>query len=176
MDSYKREVNDLQTQISILKARLEAQQKTNPFGQEGGANAAGGQGGGKVMAPVKKSINLGDLYVIMEIAGQRDDVSARLMNREGQTFLVKTGTKLKSGDVVKEITPTYIKTDHDGEEAFLYFASGGVMDSEPEGGSAAKKAMAARGATGGGNVSQANPRGLVTSTGVPGVSRDMMLR
>lgn len=176
MDSYKREVNDLQTQISILKARLEAQQKTNPFGQEGGANAAGGQGGGKVMAPVKKSINLGDLYVIMEIAGQRDDVSARLMNREGQTFLVKTGTKLKSGDVVKEITPTYIKTDHDGEEAFLYFASGGVMDSEPEGGSAAKKAMAARGATGGGNVSQANPRGLVTSKGVPGVSRDMMLR
>lgn len=128
------------------------------------------------MAPVKKSINLGDLYVIMEIAGQRDDVSARLMNREGQTFLVKTGTKLKSGDVVKEITPTYIKTDHDGEEAFLYFASGGVMDSEPEGGSAAKKAMAARGATGGGNVSQANPRGLVTSKGVPGVSRDMMLR
>lgn len=176
MDSYKREVNDLQTQISILKARLEAQQKTNPFGQEGGANAAGGQGGGKVMVPVKKSINLGDLYVIMEIAGQRDDVSARLMNREGQTFLVKTGTKLKSGDVVKEITPTYIKTDHDGEEAFLYFASGGVMDSEPEGGSAAKKAMAARGATGGGNVSQANPRGLVTSKGVPGVSRDMMLR
>ena len=175
MDSYKREVNDLQTQISILKARLEAQQKTNPFGQEGGANAAGGQGGGKVMAPVKKSINLGDLYVIMEIAGQRDDVSARLMNREGQTFLVKTGTKLKSGDVVKEITPTYIKTDHDGEEAFLYFASGGVMDSEPEGGSAAKKAMAARGATGGGNVSQANPRGLVTSKGVPGVSRNKML-
>ena len=93
MDSYKREVNDLQTQISILKARLEAQQKTNPFGQEGGANAAGGQGGGKVMAPVKKSINLGDLYVIMEIAGQRDDVSARLMNREGQTFLDKTVTK-----------------------------------------------------------------------------------
>jgi hypothetical protein len=177
MDSYKREVNDLQTQISILKARLEAQQKTNPFGQEGGAStAAGGQGGGKVMAPVKKSINLGDLYVIMEISGQRDDISARLMNREGQTFLVKPGTKLKSGDVVKEITPTYIKTDHDGDESFLYFASGGVMDSEPEGGSAAKKAMAARGATGSGNVSQANPRGLVTSKGVPGVSRDMMLR
>ena len=186
MDSYKREVNDLQTQISILKARLEAQQKTNPFGQEGGTNVvadgrgtnvvADGQSGGKVMAPVKKSINLGDLYVIMEISGQRDNISARLMNREGQTFLVKTGTKLKSGDVVKEITPTYIKTDHDGDESFLYFASGGVMDSEPEVGSAAKKAMAARGATSGASVSQANPRGLVTSKGVPGVSRDMMLR
>ena len=176
MDSYKREVNDLQTQISILKARLETQQKTNPFGQEGGTSAADGQGGGKVMAPVKKSINLGDLYVIMEITGQRDDINAKLMNREGQTFLVKTGTKLKSGDVVKEITPTYIKTDHDGDEAFLYFTSGGVMESEPESGSAAKKAMAARGTTSGRNVSQVNPRGLVTSMGVPGVSRDMMLR
>lgn len=178
MESYKREVNDLQTQISILKARMEAQQKTNPFGQgvtESGGIVVGGNGA-KAVTPVKKSFNLGDLYVIMEITGQNDDINAKLMNREGQTFLVKVGTKLKSGDVVTEITPTHIKTENEGDEAYLYFASGGVMESEPESGSAAKRAMAARGALTGGNVSQANPRGLVTSKGVPGVSRDMMLR
>ena len=178
MEAYKREVSDLQTQISILKARMEAQQKTNPFGQ--GVTEAGGivvGGNGSAMAtPVKKSINLGDLYVIMEITGQDDNINAKLMNREGQTFLVKNGTKLKSGDVVTEITTTYVKTDNNGEESYLYFASGGVMENEPESGSAAKRAMAARGALTTANVSQANPRGLVTSKGVPGVSRDMMLR
>ena len=98
------------------------------------------------------------------------------MNREGQTFLVRKGTKLKTGDIVSEITPTHIKTEHDGEDAYLYFASGGVMETEPDIGSAAKKAMAARGSLSGSSVSQSNPRGLVTSKGVPGVSRDMMLR
>lgn len=178
MEAYKREVSDLQTQISILKARMEAQQKTNPFGQgvtETGGIIIGGNGA-KVATPMKKSINLGDLYVIMEITGQDDNINAKLMNREGQTFLVKNGTKLKSGDVVTEITTTYVKTENDGEESYLYFASGGVMDNEPESGAAAKRAMAARGALTGGAVSQANPRGLVTSKGVPGVSRDMMLR
>lgn len=178
MEAYKREVNDLQTQISILKARMEAQQKTNPFGQgtTGSGGIVVGGNGQQTPAPVKRSINLGDLYVIMEITGQNDDINAKLMNREGQTFLVKKGTKLKSGDVVTEITPTHITTENEGEESYLYFASGGVMESEPDTGSAAKRAMAARGALTGGNVSQANPRGLVTSKGVPGVSRDMMLR
>ena len=179
MDAYKREVNDLQTQISILKARLEAQPKTNPFGQQaaGGTGSATAVPGAAVTAtPVKKTINLGDLYVIMEISGQDDRITAKLMNREGQTFLVRKGTKLKTGDIVSEITPTYIKTEHDGEDAYLYFASGGVMETEPDIGSAAKKAMAARGSLSGSSVSQSNPRGLVTSKGVPGVSRDMMLR
>ena len=179
MDAYKREVNDLQTQISILKARLEAQPKTNPFGQQaagGTGNATAVPGTAVTATPVKKTINLGDLYVIMEISGQDDRIKAKLMNREGQTFLVRKGTKLKTGDIISEITPTYIKTEHDGEDAYLYFASGGVMETEPDIGSAAKKAMAARGALSGSSVSQSNPRGLVTSKGVPGVSRDMMLR
>ena len=172
MDTYKREVNNLQTQISILKARLEAQQKTNPFGQAEGQNENNPDG-----TPVtKKSINLGDLYVILEITGTDDDINAKLMNRDGQTFLVKKGTKLKTGDIVTEITTTYIKTINEDEEAYLYFASGGVMENEPDVGDVAEKAMAARGGSSNNTTTKSNPRGLVTSRGIPGVSRDMMLR
>lgn len=183
IDNQKREISDLQTQVSILKARLEAQQKMNPFGQEGsdGSQGQGGSAGigGAVSAtrtPSKPSIKLSDMYVIMEISGQGDELIAKMMNREGQKFLAKVGTKFKTGDVVDEITSTYIRTENEGEQDYLYFSAGGVLEEEQEN-KAAKKALAVMSA---GEKQSANtkgsPRGLITSNGVPGVSRDMMLR
>lgn len=183
-EAQRREINDLQTQVSILKARLEAQQKMNPFGQDGGVSADGSQGGvvgtagGNVArAPVKPTVKLSDLYVIMEITGQGETLLAKMMNRDGQKFLAKVGTKFKSGDVVDEITSTYIRTDNEGTQDFLYFSAGGVLDEEPEN-KAAKKALAVMSASEKkeAKTGAANPRGLITSSGVPGVSRDMMLR
>lgn len=181
IDNQKREISDLQTQISILKARLEAQQKMNPFGQEGAEGSQGGAAGqgGAVSAtrtPPKPSIKLSDMYVIMEISGQGNELIAKMMNRDGQKFLAKVGTKFKTGDVVDEITSTYIRTENEGEQDYLYFSAGGVLEEEQEN-KAAKKALAVMSA---GEKQTANtkgsPRGLITSSGVPGVSRDMMLR
>ena len=171
MNGYKKEVSDLQAQISILKARLEAQQRPNPF-----ATAAGdGTGGADDDNNSNSSINLGDLYVIMEITGQGDNINAKLLNRDGQTFMVKKGTKLKSGDVVEEIAPTYIKADRLGEKSYLYFAAGGILDSEPEFGGA-EQLMREEAQKGKEKKPTVTPRGLVSSKGVPGITRDMMLR
>ncbi len=170
MNSYKKEVNDLQAQISILKARLETQQRPNPF--SGGAESSNVNGEGGKSSSV---LNLGDLYVIMEITGQGDNISAKLLNRDGQTFLVKKGTQLKSGDIVEEIAPTYLKADRNGEKSYLYFAAGGILETEPDFGGVAQMVQDEANK----NKSQkpeTNPRGLVSSRGVPGITRDMMLR
>lgn len=170
MNGYKKEVNDLQAQISILKARLETQQRPNPF--SGGAESSNANGESGKSNSV---LNLGDLYVIMEITGQGDNISAKLLNRDGQTFLVKKGTQLKSGDIVEEIAPTYLKADRNGEKSYLYFAAGGILETEPDFGGVAQMVQDEANK----NKSkkpEANPRGLVSSRGVPGITRDMMLR
>lgn len=172
MNGYKKEVNDLQAQISILKARLETQQRPNPFAAAAGETTAGAD---DAKGSSASAINLSDLYVIMEITGQGDNINAKLLNRDGQTFMVKKGTKLKSGDIVEEIAPTYIKADREGEKSYLYFAAGGILDSEPEFGGA-EQLMREEAEKGKEKKPTSTPRGLVSSKGVPGITRDMMLR
>ena len=183
MENYKKEVSDLQAQVSILKARLETQQRPNPFGGNAEGGAVGGAGmsagaagaaNGNILGAAVSTVNLNDLYVIMEIMGQGDNVNAKLLNRDGQTFMVKKGTKLKSGDVVEEIAPTYLKADRNGEKSYLYFAAGGILDTEPDFGDITEQMQADE--KNKNKKVEANPRGLISSRGIPGVTRDMMLR
>lgn len=125
-ENYTREVKNLQTQVSILKSRLEAEiaekknDKTNPFAQAE-----------VVVVPEKEIIKLGDEYVIMEIRGKGENLVAKLINRGGDSFMVKKGTVLQSGHMVDEITQTYIRADMGGSKDYLYFSAGGILDKEP---------------------------------------------
>ena len=118
-DDYAKTISDLQTQISILKARLEASEQQNPFA---------GDGQGQAEA---QDVKLSDLYAVMEIRGQGNVLAAKLINESGIPFMVKVGTALQSGHVVDEITPTYVRAEKEGVKDYLYFSAGGVLDKEP---------------------------------------------
>ena len=118
---YDKDISTLKSQISVLKARLAAEQAArkvvNPFAQIAGE------------AP--QQIMLSDIYAIMEIIGKDENLIAKLINKNGDSFLVKKGTVLQTGHVVDEISETYIRGDLDGVKDYLYFAAGGILDAEP---------------------------------------------
>lgn len=132
--NYSRELANLQTQIAILKSRLEAEKlareqdnaaknkdKANPF-----ASLTSDEN-----AEEKKNQKLSDEYAIMEISGKGDSLAAKLINKSGSSFMVQKGTVLQSGHVVDEISQTYIRADKNGTKDYLYFAAGGILDREP---------------------------------------------
>ena len=121
-DNYAKTISDLQTQISILNARLEANEQQNPFAQEEAKNNTSDN---------VDDIKLSDQYAIMEIRGQGDVLFAKLINENGLPFIVRVGTVLQSGHVVDEITTTHVRADKDGNKDYLYFSAGGILDKEP---------------------------------------------
>ena len=121
-DNYAKTISDLQTQISILNARLEANEQQNPFAQEEDKNNTSDN---------DNDIKLSDQYAIMEIRGQGDVLFAKLINENGLPFIVRVGTVLQSGHVVDEITTTHVRADKDGNKDYLYFSAGGILDKEP---------------------------------------------
>ncbi len=119
-DEHAKIVSDLQTQISILNARLDATTaQQNPFAD------------GEQPAAEESAVKLSDMYAIMEIRGKGADITAKLINASGQPFWVKKGTTLQSGHVVDEISQTYVRTDRNGSKEYLYFSAGGILDKEP---------------------------------------------
>lgn len=87
-ENYQREVKNLQTQISILKSRLEAEiaekknDKTNPFAQPE-----------VVVTETEEELpKLAEEYAIMEIRGKGENLTAKLINKGGDSFMVRNGT------------------------------------------------------------------------------------
>ncbi len=133
-EAFAQQVNDLQTQISILKARIEAQEremqaKQNPFAE--GEEAVEETKVEAEPVVVEEVIKLSDLYAVMEIRGKGGELIAKLINKDGTPFMVKVGTALQTGHIVDEITSTYIRADKGGIKDYLYFAAGGILDKEP---------------------------------------------
>ena len=132
--NYSRELTNMQTQISILKSRLEAEKqarvdvnvagkdKTNPFASLSENNEKN----------ENKSQKISDEYAIMEIRGKGGELSAKLINKSGSSFLVQKGTVLQTGHTVDEISQTYLTASKDGKKEYLYFAAGGILDREPK--------------------------------------------
>jgi len=125
-EKYTKEVANLQTQVAILKSKLEAEKNAfeeskktgpNPFALVDDENA-----------PKHK---IAEEYAIMEISGKGDALVAKLINKNGGTFMVKPGTILNTGHVIEEITQTYITADKGGLKDYLYFSAGGILDKEP---------------------------------------------
>lgn len=117
---YDKDVSVLKTQISVLKARLAAEQAakktTNPFAQ---------------ISSEVKPVMLSDVYAVMEIVGKDDNLVAKLINKNGDSFLVKKGTILQTGHVVDDISETFVSADLDGVKDYLFFSAGGILDAEP---------------------------------------------
>lgn len=126
-ENYQREVKNLQTQISILKSRLEAEiaekknDKTNPFAQPE-----------VVVTETEEELpKLAEEYAIMEIRGKGENLAAKLINKGGDSFMVRNGTVLQTGHRIDEITQTYVRAEINGMKDYLYFAAGGILEKEP---------------------------------------------
>lgn len=163
-DKQARDISELQTQISILKSRLEAEEKSNPF-----ADAAN--------VPTKEEeeiLKLTDVYAVMEIRGKGSNLVAKLINKDGKSFFAQAGTALQTGHVVDEITQTYVRADKAGFKEYIYFSAGGILEKEP--------ASSIEGSFKDDSVNKTEEnqgkkvRSLISSSGVPGISQDMTVR
>lgn len=178
---YQRQIADLQTQISILKARIEAQEqelieKQNPFaeGQEDGM--ANGTTAASLLPDEMPApeLKLSNMYAVMEIRGQGGELIAKLINQDGEPFYVKKGTSLQSGHIIDDITSTYVRADKNGTKDYLYFAAGGILPLEPKKSDITMK----DGGTGeeGSPAQGKEARTFLSSDGVPGMGKDMIAR
>lgn len=130
--NYDKKVANLEGQIAILKTRLEAEiEKSNQLASGGTLrkNPFAGEDISGAVSPEK--VRLSREYAIMEITGQGDDLSAKLITTEGDVFMVKVGTTLRNGYTVDEITKTFLSAVKDDDKDYLYFSAGGILDREP---------------------------------------------
>lgn len=126
-EKYNTEIANLQTQVAILKSKLEAEKNAFEESKKVGPNPFA-----LVEESDKPKRKIAEEYAIMEISGKGDSLVAKLINKNGGTFMVKPGTILNTGHVIEEITQTYITADHAGIKDYLYFSAGGILDKEPE--------------------------------------------
>lgn len=166
-DNYAKTISDLQTQISILRARLEASENANPFAENG--NGEGGNAENGVQE--EQSNKLSDLYAIMEVRGKGENLAAKLINDSGIPFMVKVGTVLQTGHIIDEINTTYIRADKEGNKEYLYFSAGGILDKEPIHNEELKVKVSDPN-----EDSQSSSGGIVSSQGIPGVASEMTIR
>lgn len=134
-EKYKRDVANLQTEIALLKSKLEAQKiacEENIKQIQGGKGTVSSTNPFALVSDDKASKRkIAEEYAIMEISGKGDVLVAKLINKNGGTFMVKPGTILNTGHVIEEITQTYIVADKSGIKDYLYFSAGGILDKEP---------------------------------------------
>ena len=143
IENHKREVRDLQSQISVLRNRIKTveqeneEMKKNPFANAEGAvstrvdEMVSEKSGKFDDEPVET--DLSKLYAVTEIRGQGNELIAKLINKNGTTFYVKKGTALQSGHIIGDITTTYVTAEKDGAPTYLYFAAGGIVPVETTG-------------------------------------------
>ena len=129
--AYDKKIANLESQISILKTRLEAEiesskkklaaakaeaatGKKNPF-----ATSISGIDMTTPLAPEK--IKLSSEYAIMEITGQGEELAAKLINTDGDVFMVKPGTTLRNGFTIDDIAQTYVSAVKDNEKRLSLF-------------------------------------------------------
>lgn len=126
-ENYEREIKNLQTQISILNSRIDtlniekSEMVDNPFATPGFGTTS------------DPDVKLSEEYIILEISGKGENLTAKISNKSGaEAFLIQKGTTLKSGHVIEEIAPTFIRANRQGEMDFIYFSAGGILDYEPD--------------------------------------------
>ena len=164
-DRHNRDVESLKTKISVLQSRLDAElaekNKNNPFAQ----------------LPAEKQVMLNDVYAIMEIVGKGQNLAAKLINKNGDYFMVRKGTTLQTGHVIDEIAETYIRGDLNGQKDYLYFSAGGILDSEPVNNSVITQAKLsnARASTAAAQNSAAGSS-LVGTAGIPSLGEGLFVR
>ena len=177
-DAYQQEFGNMKTKMSILLARIDAQEqeleKRNPFA-EGASPEAGVAGGSAMSTPIETVIvpelKLPNLYAVMEIRGQNGELVAKLINKDGLPFYVKKGTTLQSGHIIDEITSTYVRAEKGGVRDYLYFAAGGILPIEQ----AQSGILPAIDTLPEPVVEEVQPS-FASSRGVPGLGKSMLAR
>lgn len=114
METFNNQINQLK--LSLREREDEIKQISNPFSEND--------------TPSKDAIDMSKEYAIMDITGKGDDVIAKIVSKDGTTFIVHKGSMLKNGEVVTSITDHYISFENNGVKSFLY-TGGTVMEFEP---------------------------------------------
>lgn len=139
--NHDRAIANLTAQNVQLRKRLEATElelknKTeNPFsGKPSETTTADGKTvtdeGDEIDAEIAP-IAIAKEYAILDITGKGDEMNATLMNKDGQSFMVREGTLLQTGHAVEKIGKNYIQFDRNGLKDFLY-TSTSATNVEPE--------------------------------------------
>ena len=120
--SLNAHINGLKRAISEGEEKLNKLKESsmnNPFAA---AAVMAGMGEG--------AIDMSQEYAIMDITGKGDDIVAKIVNKDGTTFIVHKGSMLKGGEVVTAITDHYVAFENNGIRSFIY-TGGTVLDFEP---------------------------------------------
>ena len=104
MEILNEHINELKS--SMVEKEDEIKQLSNPFSDSG--------------LPSEDAIDMSKDYAIMDITGKGDDVIAKLVSKDGSTFIIHKGSKLRNGEVVTSITDHYISFDNNGVQSYLY--------------------------------------------------------
>lgn len=164
-DRYDQAINSMKSQLSVVQSRLDAElsaklSKANPF----------------ATMPDENQVKLNDVYAIMEIVGKGENLAAKLINKNGDRFMVRKGTALQTGHIVDEITETYVRADIDGAKDYLWFAAGGILDSEPQKSNVLKGAKAAMAAAGAKKGNTGVNSQVLGSPDIPSLGEGMFVR
>ena len=148
-EAHNKVVSSLQTQISSLKKAIIQSEDTINQLKSGNGNSANPFAEGID----ENAIDMSDEYAIMDITGKGNDIIAKIINKDGTTFIVHQGSMLKGGEVVMAITDNYIAFDNKGVKSYLY-TGGTVREYEPENSfnGADKTPVAAQGVVNNNNV------------------------
>jgi type IV pilus biogenesis protein PilP len=183
-ENFEREMSTMQAQVAILRSRLEATEyertsgasKINPFAASVNHGVHGGQ-----FIETESALEhsrIADLYSIVDIRGQGENVVARLRNKAGQSFTVRIGTVLQTGHTVEEITKTFVRADKGGVRDYIFFSAGGAIEKEPaasQGRAQATLENLIRSRRGGDSAPQVGS-GPAVSEGIPSSARGMFVR
>ena len=120
--SLNAHINGLKRVISEGEEKLNKLKESNMNNPFAAAAVMAGMGEG--------AIDMSQEYAIMDITGKGDDIVAKIVNKDGTTFIVHKGSMLKGGEVVTAITDHYVAFENNGVRSFIY-TGGTVLDFEP---------------------------------------------
>ena len=185
--AHDKKVANLESQISILKTRLEAEKESSKKKIAEAEAKAGSRrnpfatsSGGLATPLAQTKAKLSDEYAVMEITGRGNELAAKLINTEGDVFMAKVGTTLLNGFTIDEVAQTYVSAvNKDNERDFLYFSAGGVLEQEPIPSNITIKAVKTEDKGGGSNNSSSSRgrgRRINTTQGIPSLGQGMFIR
>lgn len=185
--AHNKKVTNLESQISILKTRLEAEREASKkkvaeakaeADKNSRRNPFATTSSGSLTPLTPEKLKLSDEYAIMEITGKNDQLAAKLINVEGDVFLAKVGTTLRNGYTIDEITQTYLSAVKDDKKDILYFSAGGILEQEPLPSNITIKATSGEGdanADGSGANAQRGRR-INATQGIPSLGKGMFIK
>ena len=127
-DAFNRMVTSYKSQIRNLKKSLT--DKETAFEQLKSGNSANPFADLASAGIDENAIDMSNEYAIMDITGTGNEIIAKIVAKDGTTFIVHKGSMLKGGEVVTAITDNFVAFDKNGIKSYLY-TGGTVREYEP---------------------------------------------